>query len=281
VQSTNDLWYGITRNFWKFVAHVFTCFSVIFTLVKAITQFIPGIQVSGLIPLAAAITASIGWGVKKVWKPSKVTFKIAHCNTCLEILFGDIFAQDGFRAIAVTEFFETQIGRPVSDMSLHGAFLKRYFAGRQDAIDKEIADQLETIESTTVPKVDGKDQCYPIGTTALIKFNDERFLLFALAKTDPTNCKAHSDIEFMWRALYKLWARARVECGGHPVNVPLVGSGLSGLGLPTRDLLNLIVLSAIAATKSHEITQVIRIVLRRDRFADVDLRDVKAHWEGK
>jgi hypothetical protein len=281
VQSANDLWYGVRKNRWKFVTHVFTCFSVMFTLVKAVTQFIPGIHISGTIPLGVLVIVSLGWGVKKVWKPSKITFKIAHCNTCLEILFGDIFEQDGFRAIAVTEFFETQLGRPVSDMSLHGAFLKRHFAGRQGTIDKEIADQLATVESTTVPKVDGKDQCYPIGTTALIRFNDERFLLFALAKADPTNCKAHSDVELMWRALYKLWARARVECGGHPVNLPLVGSGLSGLGLPTRDLLNLIVLSAIAATKAHEITQVIRIVVWRDKFEDIDLRDVKSHWEGK
>ena len=83
----------------------------------------------------------------------------------------------------------------------------------------------------------------------------------------------------MWRALHKLWRRARIECGGHPLNLPLVGSGLSGLGLPTRDLLNLLILSAITETKATEITQTIRVVLRRDRFEHVDLREVKAHWE--
>jgi hypothetical protein len=199
----------------------------------------------------------------------------------LELLFGDIFEQDGFRAIGVTEFFDTQLGRPVSDKSLHGMFLKRYFAGDQSTLDKEIDDQLASIDYTTVPKVDGKDRCYAVGTTALIKFNEERFLLFALAKTEPSDCKAYSNVELMWRALYKLWARARVECGGHPLNLPLVGSGLSGLGLPTRDLLNLIVLSAITATKANEITQVIRIVLSRDRFDELDLRDVEKHWKDR
>ena len=63
------------------------------------------------------------------------------------------------------------------------------------------------------------------------------------------------------------------------MNLPLVGSGLSGLGLPTRDLLNLIILSAITETKSKGITRRIRIVLHRDRFDSLDLRDVKRHWE--
>ena len=83
----------------------------------------------------------------------------------------------------------------------------------------------------------------------------------------------------MWIALHELWQRVRVESGGHAVNLPLVGSGLSGLGLPTRDLLNLIILSAITETKSKEVTQRIRIVLHRDRFDDLDLRDVKKHWK--
>jgi hypothetical protein len=279
VQSLNDLGFNIRKHPWKTVTYIFTCFSVIFTIVKATNQFIPKVEISGPIPLAAALLISVGWGLKKIWKPSKTAINVANCNTCIEVLFGDIFEQDGIRAIAVTEFFDTKLGRSVSDKSLHGAFLKRCFGGYQDAIDKQLEEQLKDVESSTVPKEDGKNQCYPIGTTTVIKVNDDRYLLFALAKADPTTCKAFSDVELMWRALHRLWARARVECGGHPVNLPLVGSGLSGLSLPTRDLLNLIVLSAIAETKVNEITQTIRIILRRDRFEDIDLREVKQHWE--
>jgi hypothetical protein len=198
----------------------------------------------------------------------------------VEILFGDIFGQDGIRAIGVSEFFETKLGQPVSDKSLHGAFLKRHFSGYQDSIDRQIEAQLANEEHTEVSdKVEGKTRCYPIGTTALINANEYRYILFALTKTNHTNCKVYSDVELMWRALHKLWKRARVECNGHPLNLPLVGSGLSGLNLPTRDLLNLVILSAITESKAHEITQTIRIVLRRDRFEDIDLREVKQHWE--
>lgn len=280
VQSLNDLWFGIAKHKWKTIAYIFTCFSVLFTVVKVVTQFFPTIQISGSAPLTAAILISCAWGLWKVWKPSKTTIRIANSSTCLELCFGDIFEQDGIRAIGVSEFFETQLGQPVSDKSLHGAFLKRHFSGYQDSIDRQIGAQLVNEEHTDVSdKVEGKTLCYHIGTTALINANDDRYILFALAKTNHTNCKVFSDVELMWRALHKLWQRARVECNGHPLNLPLVGSGLAGLNLPTRDLLNLVILSAITESKAHEITQTIRIVLRRDRFEDVDLREVKQHWE--
>ena len=279
VQPLSDLWFGIAKHKWKTISYIFTCFSVLFTVVKVVTQFFPTIQISGPSPLMAAILISCAWGLWKVWKPSKTTINIANSSTCLEIVFGDIFEQEGVRAIGVSEFFETQLGQPVSDKSLHGAFLKRHFSGYQESINTQIGIQLANEEHTEVPeKVEGKTRCYHIGTTALINVNEDRYILFALAKTNHTNCKVYSDVELMWRALHKLWQRARGECNGHPLNLPLVGSGLSGLNLPTRDLLNLVILSAITESKAHEITRTIRIVLRRDRFEDIDLREVKQHW---
>jgi hypothetical protein len=104
-------------------------------------------------------------------------------------------------------------------------------------------------------------------------------VIFALAKADPDTCKVYSDITMMFQALHQLWERLRVEANGHPVNLPLIGSGLAGLGLPTRDHLNLIIFSAINETKKREIAQRIRIVLHRDRFDHLDLRDVEQHWK--
>jgi len=280
MQSLNDLWFGITKHKGKTVTYIFTCFSVLFTLVKIVTQFFPSVQITGVAPLVIGIIISVGWGLKKVWKPSKTSIRIANSSTSIEIVFGDIFLQDGVRAIGVSEFFETELGTPVSDKSLHGAFLKRHFSGYAESIDTQLATDLHKEEPTEVAiKACGKKLCYPIGTTALIRVNEERYILFALTKTNPENCKVYSDVELMWRALHRLWQRARVECNGHTLTLPLVGSGLSGLNLPTRDLLNLVILSAITESKAHEITQKIRIVLRRDRFEGIDLREVKEHWE--
>jgi hypothetical protein len=279
MRSLLDLWRGIYRHPWKTGQYIFTSFSVLFTIVKAINFFIPAIKIEGGFALTVAVVISVGFGLRKVWKPSRIEICIANCNTTIEVIFGDLFKQEGIRAIAVSEFFDSKLGKPVSDKSVHGLFLQKCFGGRPESFDKQVDEQLKDIEYSEVAKVEGKSKCYPIGTTALITVNQDLYVAFAFAKADPNTCKAYSDVTMMWVALHELWQRVRVESGGHAVNLPLVGSGLSGLGLPTRDLLNLIILSAITETKSKEITQRIRIVLHRDRFDDLDLRDVKQHWK--
>jgi hypothetical protein len=139
---------------------------------------------------------------------------------------------------------------------------------------------LKDIVSEEVTKVEGKSRRYPIGTTALVTVNQDRYVVFALAKADPSTCKVYLDVNMMWGALHELWGRLRIECNGHAVNLPLVGSGSAGLGLPARDLLNLIILSAITETKLKEVTQRIRIVLHRVWFDNFDLRDVRQYWKG-
>jgi hypothetical protein len=277
--SLADLYRGIVRRPVKTIQYVFTSFSVIFTLAKATTYFLPQIKFEGFFALTVALVLSAGFGIRKVWKPSQIEICVAHCNTVIEVLFGDLFTQTGIRAIAVNEFFDSKLGKPVSDRSIHGLFLQKCFGGQQESFDKQVDAQLSGIGHKEVARVEGKTKRYPIGSTALITVNQDRYIAFAFSHTDPQTCKASTDVTTMWTALHDLWQRARIESGGYAVNLPLVGSGLSGVGLPTRDLLNIIILSAITETKSKEVTQRIRILLHRDRFDDVDLRDVREHWK--
>lgn len=275
----NDLFNGIIRHPWRTACHAFVAFSVLWTLIEGLNYFVPGIQIKGPITLIVIVLVSIGYALKMIWKPSKVQIKVSNCNTTIEVLFGDLFQQEGIRAIAVNEFFDSKLGKPVSDKSLHGIFLNKCFGGHPEPFDKQVNEQLKNEKSEEVTRPEGKTKRFPIGTSALIMVDKDRYLAFSFAKTDLVTSKAFSDVTMMWVALHKLWERARVESGGYPLNVPLVGSGLSGIGLPTRDLLNLIILSAITATKEKCITQTIRIILWRDRFEEIDLRDIKRHWE--
>jgi len=274
-----DLWNGILRHPWKTISHAFVAFSVMWTLIEGLNHFVPEVQIKGVGALAVVVLISIGYALKQVWKPSVVEIKISNTDTTIEVRFGDLFALEGIRTIAVNEFFDSKLGKPVSDKSLHGIFINRCFGGHPESFDKQVDEQLRGIEGIEVNKVEGKTKSFPIGSTALITVNQDRYLAFAFARTNPLTCKAYSDVTMMWEALHMLWQRARIELGGHSLNIPLVGSGLSGLGLPTRDLLNLIILSTITETKAKPITNRIRIVLHRDRFDDLDLRDVKQHWE--
>jgi len=279
MKSLKDLWRGIKRHPWKTIGYVFTAFSVLFTIIKGVNQFFPGVKVEGPLAFGVIILVSVGFGLKKVWKPSNIKIKVANSDTKIEVLFGDIFTQDGIRAIAVNEFFDSALGKPVSENSLHGFFLNKCFGGYPQPFDKQVDEQLASEPHEIVSRSEGKTKKYKIGTTAMLNADKDRYLVFALTHTDITNCMATADVTMMWVALHHVWQRARVECGGSALNLPLVGGGLAKIGLPTRDLLNLIILAAITETKEKAITQRIRIVLHRDRFEDLDLRDVETHWK--
>lgn len=280
MQSISDLWRGVSRHPFKTLGLMYLAFSALFTSMQAINFFDSNIKFVGIAYLIGLLVVSLTYACWQVWKPSKIEIEIEHTNTTIEIVFGDLFKMDGIKIISVNEFFDSKIGKPVSEKSLHGAFIKRSFGGHPQSFDAQIDAQLANEPFTDVPnKQDGKTRSYAIGTTALVTVNQDQYIIFALSKTDPATCKASSDVTLMWVALHGAWQRARIESGGHDINIALVGGGLSGMGLPTRDLLNLLILSAITETKSQEITRRIRIVLHRDRFEDLDLRDVKKHWK--
>lgn len=175
-----DLWAGMRRHPWRTLVVAFAAFSVLWTLTEAITHFLPGVKIEGGYALIIII-ASILYSLNRIWKPSRVSIKVATANTVIDVIFGDLFAQDGLKAIAVTEFFESELGLPVSDKSLHGVFLKKCFGGGVQAFDKQVNQQLKGIQSTSVTKTEGKSKSFPIGTIAL-NYTKETYQKWVLIK---------------------------------------------------------------------------------------------------
>jgi hypothetical protein len=228
--------------------------------------------------LCVVVVIGLAYSAFKIRRPLSILFNIIHTNTKLEIKFSDIFEEDGIRVIAVNEFFDSEIGLPVSERSLHGIFISKCFGGHPEAFDNVISDELSQIPCETIKRSQGKDRKYPIGTTALIPVNTDRYICFALCRTDVGTCKAEADVPTLWRALEGLYSKARNCLGGAPLILPLVGSGLSGIGLPVRDLLDLIVLSVITESKKNQVTTLIKIILTPDRFEEIDLGEINRYW---
>ncbi len=269
---------GLRKHPLKAFAAGFAAFSVCWTLIACCTYVIPSLNLRGTFVLAGIVIVSLVYAAFRVWQPSQIEITVRHTNTKIEVKFGDLFAQDGYRAIAVSEFFESELGIPVSEKSLHGLFLKKCFGGHPQSFDTILSSELHGIPGIYAGKQCGKTQKYPIGTTALVPLNNDHYLCFALCETDISTCKAHADVPTLWLALQGLWQKARTSLGGAPLVLPLVGSGLSGVGLDAKELLDLIILSIIAETKRQQIATRICIVLAPDRFEEIDLRKTAGNW---
>jgi hypothetical protein len=278
VAYMKGIYTGIKHHPWRALVYWFGSFSAQFTIVRAVSHFFPDLIIVGIKPLIVMVVVGLIYGALMIRRPMSVELRLFYTNTKLEIKFGDIFKESGCRVIAVSEFFDSELGQPVSRNSLHGILLSKYFGGHNQAFDDIVKKGLKDSPCEHVSDKQGKTIKYPIGTTVEVPVNNDRYLCFALCRTDVKTLKVYSDVPTLWEALNGLWQKARTTHGGGALVLPLVGSGLSGIGLPPRQLLDLIILSAIAETKKREIASQIKIVLLMDLFNEVDLREVKRHW---
>lgn len=275
------LWTSLRQHPIAVFGHAFVAFSVAWTTTEALSHFFEWVALKSARWFIVMIVGSFAYSIYRAWRPARVVIALPMSNVSIEIVFGDIFAENGVSAIPVNDFFDSEVGLPVSAKSLHGIFLQQCFGGRRDEFDKQLADRLSNGSFEVVQRKQGKGRRFQIGTSVVVEAARKRYLAFAFTRVDASTCKAHADVPQMFQALTGLWRAARTELGGDALNLPLVGSGLSGVGLPARDLVNIIILSFIDETKRQTVTLKMRIVLTWDRLSEINLREIKKFWEGR
>jgi len=278
VKWFDSLVLGISRHPVKFFAQWFLGFSVAWTLWDAVTSLLAITQYSGGRSLGFMIVGSLIFAAVRAYPPSSIKLKVPGSNTKISIAFGDLFERDGYIAIPVNEFFDSELGDPVSPHSLHGMVIERHFGGHPAAFDQLIANELIAISNVAVERARGKCAQYPIGTSACIGTNTHKFILFALCNTDIADFKASSTIPNLVLALQCLCTKARKVLGGRKLIVPLAGSGLSGVGLQPDKLLQLILLVLADETKKSQFALDVEVILHHDKYDDIDLGVIQGLW---
>ena len=85
--------------------------------------------------------------------------------------------------------------------------------------------------------------------------NGKCFLFAALSETDLHTLKASATADQLSQCLSGIWKAVREHSNGNPVSLPLIGSGLSGVGLPPKYLVEIIVISFVYATKREKVAE--------------------------
>jgi hypothetical protein len=228
--------------------------------------------------LCAYIFVSFCIAIIMVYPKSKIKFDLKNTNTKIEIEFGDLFKSKGHKVIAANEYFDSKIGKPVSPGSLLGVFIKEILGGHNNIIDEAVSSQLAAQGIETIKRNDGNTLKYELGTTVTLKHNELLYFLFALSNSD-NECNASCSPSLMLKALEGLWNKVRIEGNGLDVNIPLIGNGLSRIGLPASQLLQLTLISLLKSAKEKDLSSTIRIVLTEEIFKKIDLEIIKNNWE--
>lgn len=219
------------------------------------------------------------------WPKDFIKLRLGASNTEIEILFGDLFNFDSFIAIPVSQFFEYEVDLLVSQRSLHAQVINRFFPDELDLYAERIISSLDGEPYKTVRnRRRGEEKKYKFGTTVQIKKDNNNFILFALTKTELKSkvTKNNSDVTILWKTLMRFWNKTRNIANGEIINIPLIGSGVSGIGLPPMRLLELNLLAILESTKKGGfITNKIRVVIKNDHFDMIDLIALKKTWNSK
>ena len=185
--------------------------------------------------------------------------------------------------IPVNEFFDGELGDHVSKHSLHGQFIRDVLGGQSQVFFELTNAALAGVvpEDVGVTRSSGRCDRYAIGTVAPVDVNDRRYLLVALSHTDLLSLKASASIQNLLACLAGTWKGIREYSNGQPVSIPLIGSGLSGVGLPPAQLVEIMLTSFLYHTKERRVAEAVTLVLpcRLRRLAEgVDLNNIKRRW---
>ena len=196
------------------------------------------------------------------------------------VKFGDLFKENGWKAIAVNDFFDSAVDeRHVARKSLHGQLLLRYWNSNVVDWDQQIASSLQSLRFEDIPhRVSGKCKKYNIGATGICSQGDLKFLCTVLSRTNIDTYQTSCDLGELYQVLCSLCQKAREVCADNPLNIPLFGSGLSRTGLKQNILLNIILAAIIEESMKSKITGEIRIILPWRFWRKINLSTLKKEW---
>jgi hypothetical protein len=266
-------------NVKRFFLYSFACYGVLWTLIESVSAFIDHWKPTGIVAYGALVLVSIAIGLWRALPVRRIEIRVPNSDSSISVEFGDILTKTGCVAIQVNEYFDSILGNHVSTNSLHGLFIRDVLGGQSATFDSLVQTALVTAPFDLVTRQSGNTRRYKIGTTASVDINSKRYLLFAFAKTDTTTLKAYATVHEFWDALTGLWEGVRIHSNGEPVYVPLLGTGLSGVGLPERKMLELTMLSFFYHTKKNKVAKQVTIVLHKSLRRTIDLATIKAGGE--
>lgn len=174
------------------------------------------------------------------WRANRLKSKLFEINgTKIEIKFGDIFQQEGIKAIAFNEYFDTIVNEKIiSSSSLNGQVLNNH-PELISKVQKELQESVHLHErfiGISCLRTPANTKRYQLGT--IMRVDDFAFIAFSRFNNE--NRAVLSTAEY-FSALATFWGEIRSECHDKPINIPVLGTGITrysdGSGLEIQQAL--------------------------------------------
>lgn len=256
-------------------------FSAFATLLLAFVPIPSDIQgILGLIFLVFLVILYI-YDWSKANKLKSIEIDIEGTTVCIKA--GDIFEEDGLKAIAFNEYFDTLVdNKIINEVSLNGIFLKEKLDIEISELDQKINnysfEDNEILEKNTNRLV-GKKQKFKIGTI----FVHNNYILTAFSKFDSSN-RANLTMPEYLGFLITFWDKVNIVYGQRSVSVPIFGSGITRIKehrrISDEDLLKIMIWTFRISEMRFKHPAKLTIVVHPEKMDKINLLDIKEAKNG-
>lgn len=224
-----------------------------------------------------SIIASALWAIIRSFPPISYSKESSSSNLIIEIKLGDIFSEPSNIAIGTSNYFDSEYPHIISEHCLKAQFIKRFYDSNPGFLDKEIEKSIDEqmikgeLDET---KLFGKKICYPIGTVAVVPFNNHKAFLsvFSEMQSDRTTIISRKSI---WESLCNLWDAVRRHKSLHSIAIPVWGAGF-GLAPANRiSLIQLILTSFIMANREWTVSRKLSILIYEKDYDPREMLKIK------
>lgn len=218
-----------------------------------------------------------------VWsnKLNKIDINVEGSQVTIKV--GDIFLEQGLKAIAFNEYFDTEVdNKIIAEGSLNGIFIKKHLRDPVSELDRHIEsypfDQTEKLGINSERQF-GKKLHYGIGTICVYK----DYLLCAFAKFDSGNKAVLTMPEYL-EFLINFWDKVNNVYGQQSVSTPVFGTGITRIKghktISDEDLLKIMLWTFRISEMRFKYPAKLTIVIHKDKIDKINLLDIKAARKG-
>lgn len=199
--------------------------------------------------------------------------------TTVVIKSGDIFKEDGLKAIAFNEYFDTRVDdKIIAKKSLNGQFILNHI----DDVDKlnsdiESDDDLKnSIIGKEVNRKQGKTTKYKLGSSILI---DDEYILTAFSRFNKNN-QAELTIQEYVNFLLTFWNEINRLYAQRSVTVPVFGAGITRFkngfeDIDINELLRIMIWTFKISKIKFAYPAKLTIIVHDDLLSQVNLYELK------
>jgi hypothetical protein len=198
----------------------------------------------------------------------------------LVVRCGDLFEQKDASLVAgFGDTFDTATDGDavISRASVQGQLLDRVYGGDRVQLDRALTRALAGVQPLKVEngrdKPKGKRRRYPVGTVASLPLDGRRVFAVVHCRQD-LDLVTHSSAGEFRHALEQLWVSVRKQGLLRPVAMPLLGAGLSRVGLSQEQLMIMIIDTFLKSCEDERCAPELRIVLRQADLQRVRISDI-------